>query len=774
MSNKVFSSKKLLFLGATQFQIPAIKAAQKLGVSVIVTDNVPENIGHLVGDYSENVSTTDLDGLLTVAKKFKIDGVMTYGSDVSALGAAYVAEKLNLSGNPYNSVEILQLKHEFRKFQKEAGLPHPAFNIICPEAEPLEIDLDFPFVVKPSDSSGSKGQTIVASMIDFSEAVKNARKFSRCGVVVCEEFLNSNVLELDGDILIQNGRLSFAHYGHNYFLKHGEVKVPIGEIMPGFFGQEVIEQLDDQLQRIITFFELRTGCLNFDALFVDGKVVILDIGLRNGGNYVPDLIKMSTDVDLTEAAVYCALGVPYPIRELHVSNPKPVMTYILNASEEGFYAGVRYEEEVVDSIKKSINFVEFESEVKPFTRGDFALGVVFLEFETIDAMQKKWSTIEDLIHVDIVPKKVQESGSAKNEYKRYDERISAFLRKKINFARENKKEDVIRVLETQFVFNKNESIISENEVTKHYDASADFVFEGAPLIGLERLYKRQMVVDITLKCAAHCRHCLRRNYDPFVLKMDDLTKIARFIGQSEITRDVREILVTGGDPFLVPKKLAHFLSELDKFAMNIETVRIASRVPIHQPDWINENILSVLKKEHSFRIEMATQINHSLELFPEVQEAYKKIRSCVSAIYNQTVLLKGINDTPNELIELFDNLRSLDIENHYLFHCVPIGGIDWLRTSLSETIALSNEILNSGKISGRGKPKIALMTDIGKIALNEGALLQRDKDLVLLRSNYLLQDRLKWNPSWRMPSSAIVENDGSLSVWYKDKIAEQL
>jgi lysine 2,3-aminomutase len=770
MISNLFNTKKLLFLGATQFQLPAIKTAQRLGVQVIVTDNVPSNIGHFVGDFSENISTTDLEGLVGVARKYNIDGVMTYGSDVSSPGVSFVAEKLNLPGNPYNSAKILQRKDEFRKFQKQAGLPHPCFVIIDEGFNADKINLHYPVLVKPSDSSGSKGLTIIESSTQVQAAIAKAREYSRCGTVVCEELLKSNILELDGDILMKNGKLSFGHYGHNYFLKESKLKVPIGEIMPGFFGKEVIDQLDEQLQKIIASFNLVTGCLNFDALLVDGKVVILDIGLRNGGNYVPDLIKMSTGVDLTEAAVYCALGVEYPIQELHVAKPKPVMTYILNAKEEGQYTGIRYADEIVNHIKKSINFVEFESEVQPFTRGDYALGVAFLEFDSQKEMLEKWQTVEDYINIDVVPKNdVGKATDKREEYKRYNERISPFLKKQINKARTENRQDILKVLTTQFVFNKNETAISENEVTKHYDAAADFIFEGTQLFGVERLYKRQIVVDITLKCVAHCRHCLRRNYDPFILTNDDLSRIARFIGQSEVVKDVREILITGGDPFLVPKKLSHFLNELDKNAPSLEIVRVASRVPIHQPDWINDNILSILKKKYSFRVEMATQINHSIELFPEVREAYMKIRNCVSAIYNQTVLLKKINDTANDLVHLYDDLRSLGIESHYLFHCVPIGGIDWLRTSLVETMELADGILNSGMISGRAKPRVTFMTDIGKIALNESAIIRRDNDKVLLRSSYSLENRLKWNPSWKIPTSAIVEKNGMLSVWYKIK-----
>jgi lysine 2,3-aminomutase len=201
----------------------------------------------------------------------------------------------------------------------------------------------------------------------------------------------------------------------------------------------------------------------------------------------------------------------------------------------------------------------------------------------------------------------------------------------------------------------------------------------------------------------------------------------------------------------------------------LETVRIASRLPIHQPDWINDNLLSILSMNYSFRVEVATQINHSVELFPEVRAVYLELRKHVSAIYNQTVLLDGVNNSITELLELFDNLRSLGIENHYLFHCVPIGGLDWLRTSLDETIELANCISSSGLISGRTKPQVAVMTDIGKITLYEGSIISRKENLVLLRSNYSLADRLAWNPSWKLPTTALVDKDGKLSVWYIDK-----
>jgi len=770
----MFKAKKILFLGASQFHLPAIKVAQKLGVRVIVADNEPKNIAHQVADFSEIISTDDYKSLVALARKYNVDGVMTYGPDTSTPSVSYIAEKLNLPGNPYASSLLLQRKDAFRKFQKQMGLPHPEFSIIERDTntDNLKMDLSYPLIIKPTDSAGSRGQTIISDLSQLKKAVDKARKFSSNGVVVCEEFLRSDYLELDGDVLIQDGALSFAQYGHNYFSEKNKYNVPIGEIMPGFISTALERKIDLEFKKIIKKLNLKSGCLNFDALIIKDELVIIDIGLRNGGNYVPELIRISTGVDLTEAAVYCALGIKYPIKALHAKNPKPVMTYILNSDCQGQFSGIRYEPDIVNNIIKSVNFVEYESEVEPFISGDKALGVVFLEFASMSEMLEKWAKVEDLINVDIIP--IRRKGNDVNKieqsvYKRYNEKISPFLQKKIHTARLEKNENVLRVLSSQFVFNNNETDISDKETTKHYNASADFTYEGEKLFGVERLYRRQIVVDITLKCMAHCRFCLRRNYDPFILSNDDLSRIARFIGISTTTEEIREILITGGDPFLVPLKLKHFLNELSKYAPFIEVVRIASRLPIHQPDLINDNILSVLKQDYIFRIEMATQINHSIELFSEVKEAFRKIKKVVSVIYNQTVLLNGINNSTAELIELYDNLRTLGIENHYLFHCVPIGGLNWLRTTIDETIELANSITSSGFVSGRVKPQVALMTDIGKITLFDKSIIKREGNKILLSSNYYLKDRLKWNPSWEIPQSAEINADGRMNVWYHDK-----
>ena len=120
--------KRILMLGGAMQQIPIIRQAKEMGLYVITCDYLPSNPGHTLADEYHNVSTTDLEGVLRLAEGLEIDGIVAYASDPAAPTAAYVAEKLGLPGNPYESVKLCTEKDLFRAFLKEHG-----FN--CPEAK---------------------------------------------------------------------------------------------------------------------------------------------------------------------------------------------------------------------------------------------------------------------------------------------------------------------------------------------------------------------------------------------------------------------------------------------------------------------------------------------------------------------------------------------------------------------------------------------------------------------------------------------------------------
>ena len=770
--------KRLLHVGGALFQLPAIKCAKENGCYVILVDydeNVP---GRQCADVYEPISTVDMEGVLKVAQKHKIDGVMTYASDTSTPTVAYVAQELILPGNPLQATRILQRKDLFRQFQKDSGIPCPDFGVVNSQKEAIKMSrrISFPLVLKPVDSAGTKGQSVVYIETEVEMAFDQAMKFSRCGKVIMENFLRADMMELDGDVLVKNDELSFRHYGHNHFLKNRISNVPCGEIFPGFYGKEITDQLDKQFMVIIKGLGLRIGCMNFDGVVSHGRVNILDIGLRNGGNFVPELIKMSTDFDLTKAAIFGALGQEYPNSSLYCSNPRPVASYLVASRLGGTLEDIEFSEEIKKFTKEYRHFYNIGDVIYPYTRSNLALGCLFLEFPDMDTLREIMERIEDLVRLRVKPQRnIVHNCSDKtqvdpNAYKSFPELVSPFLRSKLDEAVKNNDENVVRALSAQYIKPPDEVAIRIGEGLKHYEASADAYFEGKRLFGIERLYLRTIIFEPLDQCLAHCRYCLRRNYEHFQQTDEDIRRAARFIGLGKGHEQLKEILVTGGDPFLVPDKIKIFLDGIAEDAPQIEIVRIATRIPAQQPDRVNKKILAILAQKYPFIIEVPTQINHVAELFPEVEDAYRRILEVVRIVYNQTVLLKNINDTRDDLINLFDRLRSIGIENHYLFHCVPIGGLNHYRVPLMRAIELSRQISSSGRVSGRAKPKFCLMTSIGKITPYEGTIIDYKNNRYLLKSDYLYEDRISWNPNWKLPPDAELSKDGYLCVWYEDAV----
>lgn len=347
----------------------------------------------------------------------------------------------------------------------------------------------------------------------------------------------------------------------------------------------------------------------------------------------------------------------------------------------------------------------------------------------------------------------------------FPEKTSPFLRKKMDSETGERRS----FLDLQYLHRDDEDVIRENEVRRHYESEVSTIFEGEPLDGVERLYKQTVLIEPTTICAAHCRWCIRGQYITQTLKPQDLERAARYCGSPELRDDIKEVLVTGGDPLMLTQSLDRLLDAIAEHAPNVRVVRLATRIPLQAPERINDTLLEAIRPRGRFRVEIGTHINHPGELFPEVREACNKLRTVVSAVYDQTVLLRGVNNDRETLLKLYDAMRDLDIEPHYLFHCVPLRGMGHHRTSVDEGLRLHRDLMSSGELSGRTKPHYTLMTDIGKVTLYEGTIADRDKteNKLLLRTNYRYSDRLRWVPSWQLPDSALVEDD-YLLVRYQD------
>lgn len=304
--------KKVLLLGGSHFQVPSVQEAKKLGYYTITCDYLPDNPGHKFADEYHNVSTTDKEAVLQLAQTLNIDGIVCYASDPAAPTAAYVAEKMGLPGQPYKSVEILSNKDLFRAFLTQNGFNVPRARGFTTVQDALNDWDNFkkPVMVKPVDSSGSKGVSKINERADLEAAITNALSFSRCKRFIIEEFIEAAVPQVSGDGISIDGKLVFSNFGAQFFETNAANPfTPVANVWPHPMPQRLHQKVHNELQRALDLLHMKTSAYNFEArIDKDENVYIIEIGPRNGGNHMPQIIQYVTDVNMVAYTIKAAMG----------------------------------------------------------------------------------------------------------------------------------------------------------------------------------------------------------------------------------------------------------------------------------------------------------------------------------------------------------------------------------------------------------------------------------------------------------------------------------
>ena len=346
----------------------------------------------------------------------------------------------------------------------------------------------------------------------------------------------------------------------------------------------------------------------------------------------------------------------------------------------------------------------------------------------------------------------------------FPQRMTKFLYRRLEELREKYGESSAEYqsLAKQYIYEAAEDQYTEEHNDKHYEANV--CVEGGK--NVERLYQRHCCIELAFNCLSNCRYCLRSNYDRFTLTEEQMNANVAYLQSI----DAEEVLLTGGDPFLNLKRLRIFTDKIVEQVPSMKVIRIATRVFTQDPALISDDLITFLHKlNERIRVEVATQINSAVELeCEEVQQAFLKVRNLGIPVYSQNVFLKGVNDTPEQLIRLYHAMRMTGIEAHYLFHCIPMRGIHHLRPSVDCMIRCYEELVNAGHITGRCKPILAIMSQIGKITLTPYNYKKLGNGFVQLRSSYKYEDRLAYNPNWQLPEHAFVNKEGYLCLDYLD------
>ena len=375
--------KTLLMLGGSPHQVHAIRRAVAMGLRVVTCDDRPDNPGHVFAHEYHEVSTTDLDGVLALAGRVGIDGVLAYASDPAALTAAYVADRLGLPGDPLGAVRRAQDKLRLREVQAAADLPVPEFVDAADRDAVRRLRQGHPdgIVVKPTDASGSRGVTVVpadASGADADAAVATALAASRSGRAVAEAFWGQGRPEHAGDALVVDGRIHYLGLLAKLLRQRpGAMPEPVGG-GPPLFGPVESDAIRGQVQVLVDALGLRNGAYNFDLrVDGDGRFTIIDFGARMGGTLVGLLYEARDGIDLVGACIDLAIGVR---RVPRATEPGSGHLSILRiqADRDGAFRELRLSKELAGMVIASQLAVQSGQAVRAYRDSGDLVGIMVL------------------------------------------------------------------------------------------------------------------------------------------------------------------------------------------------------------------------------------------------------------------------------------------------------------------------------------------------------------------------------------------------------------
>ena len=337
-------------------------------------------------------------------------GLTATASDPAAPTAAYVCEQLGLPTSPYKSVEILSNKDLFRDFLQKNGFNCPkAMGFTSYEDALAHID-DFrlPVMVKPVDSSGSKGINKMTDKSQLKAFVEDALHYSRGKRLLIEEFIVKKGHQISGDAFSVDGRLVFHCLGNEFYDSNCDKDfAPLGECWPFQMDHKYIEDLEEQLQRAMTLLNMKSCAYNVEAIVgEDDKVYLLELGARSGGSLIPQVIEYATGVNMVTWVVQAAAGDPIDQAALNGKKEVPIKgfwsNYMVHSNKTGRFKSISFNNEFEKRhLVAWVNDLKQGDEVHRFRDAQDCIGEFILKYENMEQMFEVIRDVEINIDVEV-------------------------------------------------------------------------------------------------------------------------------------------------------------------------------------------------------------------------------------------------------------------------------------------------------------------------------------------------------------------------------------
>ena len=307
--------KKIMILGASILQLPAIQKAKDMGLHVVAVDMNPDAVGfHVSGIEIEVISTIDIPAVLEAARRHHIDGIMTLASDMPMRTVAVVAKELGLVGISEETAIKATNKACMRQALHKQNVPIPEFFQVNHWDEFLDAinvlqDKGYRCIIKPADNSGSRGVTLLEDYETetIKAAYRHSKEFSRSGDILVEEYMEGpevsvETMSVDGNcVVIQiTDKLTT---GAPYF-------VEMGHTQPSSLSDDICQQISQVAIAAVQAIGIKDGPSHTEIKITRDGPKIVELGARLGGDCITThLVPLSTGVDMVECSIQIALGI---------------------------------------------------------------------------------------------------------------------------------------------------------------------------------------------------------------------------------------------------------------------------------------------------------------------------------------------------------------------------------------------------------------------------------------------------------------------------------
>ena len=308
------NNKKLAVIGASYLQQPLVEKAKEMGLEVHCFAWEDGAVCKDIADHFYPISIIEKEEILSICQQIGINGICTIASDVAAPTVAYVAERMGLVGNSYESAVRANNKYLMRESFSKAEVPCPKYMVATPDTLKTPSVLDglrefqYPIIIKPSDRSGSLGVSKICTPAEYYPAINQAMKVSFRHEAMIEEFIEGREISVE----------FISYQGHHYPLQITD-KVTTGaphfveleHHQPSSLSKDMYETIYSITEKALNALGITNGASHSEyKITPKGRIAIMEIGARMGGDFIgSDLVRLSTGYDFLKGVIEVALGI---------------------------------------------------------------------------------------------------------------------------------------------------------------------------------------------------------------------------------------------------------------------------------------------------------------------------------------------------------------------------------------------------------------------------------------------------------------------------------